>query len=690
MMHGGRRRWFLMGAMVGVVGGGPSVFAQATAPVESASTAFDRAVQQNSREDFRGALESLLYLRVAEPDNPKIAAELGNAYLGLNRKVTARREYNRALVGDTTLANAYLGRALAESRLGDAIRTERDYARALAGGAPAKNYRKEIDESLAQRKITEPTEDLLAAVEKSVGENAPAATVQTQALRLQRAMAARRKRYDDWYQGRLMGLEDAIRAKPKSTAALVDLARFLCDEAQQNRRGEKVEPRRSLVTYRPLANDYAELHRAIRVADLALALDSRLVCALMVKAGALYRLGDRLNAQAIVEQTIAIAPRDPDALRMRADYWQNLGASVSIQASSLRMPSMESSSHTENRSDGVYEVTTTTIHAVSENALAQARAYDAAADRLYDQADEATKTVFKIMRGTVAGYLYESSVALDLNNAETGLLAINAALKLDPESVRAHQALVEYYRRTREPDRSELEQSVTANLFETTAGWLLHLTWTEIDRRRFDLAERVLAQARLVDPVDARVPAYLAVVRETQGRGPEARALFQTALALEEARLQLDEPLHALNPPVPRDPLDFGLAMKVREHLAGYAQRSNDLPGALALYQANIACAAQISRSALATEMFSAMLPDPTAEKYPIPAPVAVTRLLADAHAGAAKVLQSLGRNEEARNELRAAAGYGYRENIARPGPPGPRPGPPSSSSDVGPLRVRK
>ena len=87
---------------------------------------------------------------------------------------------------------------------------------------------------------------------------------------------------------------------------------------------------------------------------------------------------------------------------------------------------------------------------------------------------------------------------------------------------------------------AELQQSVVANLVQTTATFLLKPAWDLIPRTAYRSAREWLGRARAVDPADARVAAYLGVVAEGEKKGDEAVVYYRMALALEEARLKLE------------------------------------------------------------------------------------------------------------------------------------------------------
>ena len=92
----------------------------------------------------------------------------------------------------------------------------------------------------------------------------------------------------------------------------------------------------------------------------------------MTKAMALERLGQDQQAEQIVNYTLQVAPKDPQALSMHAEFLIGHANSMFAQAYGLRQPKVLSNSHQETRSDGVYDVTVTTYIPPSPQQLAQA------------------------------------------------------------------------------------------------------------------------------------------------------------------------------------------------------------------------------------------------------------------------------------------------------------------------------
>src|SRR6185295_7036314 len=170
-----------------------------------------------------------------------------------------------------------------------------------------------------------------------------------------------------------------------------------------------------------------------------------------------------------------------------------------------------------------------------------------------------------------------------LNGAQTDL---EQAVQLDPTSIEAQDALVDFYAKTGQQDKAEEQQAIARRLIHWTAAPMLRLAWRRIDKTAWQGARTALTKGRDLDEADARVPAYLGVVFEGQDKQEEAAASYRVAAALEEARLRLDEPHGRPANLLRRDPLDFGLAIQSRFHLAALMERAGKNAEAVEQFEA--------------------------------------------------------------------------------------------------------
>ena len=622
-----------------------------------------RAIALHDARQYEAALREIEYARAAYPDNPDLVYISANCWLALGRPVTARREYTLALTGQTAFVQGYLGRAAAAARMGDETRVAADLkvAQKLDSGATSR-VRSTIESDLAKARVEGTAAKLVADLAAAAGNGAtsPDALVEI-GLRAHKASAAHRLRYDEIYQDTVRALEDAVRASPRSADRLADLARYLVAEADN--RGEAVEPRRATETYRTQASRESELTRAIRVADLALVIDNAHAGALIQKALALTALKRYDEAEAAADKALAAAGNNADALRLYARFRATRADQMSSEAFGLRQERCSSSSRDEDRGSYIERVTTTTCYPPSQADVARASQLEAAAADLRRRARAAMERAAQASRGTVEGFLIEADLRLWDGDSQRAQAALEQAVKLDPKSIDAQDALVDFYAQNGQADRAEEQQAIERQLIHTTAAPLLRLAWRQTQRTAWSAAGDYLTRAQQLDPVDARVFAYRGVMLEGQGRAADAAAAYRSAVALEDARVRLDEPGAGVGVGVgtalTRDPADFALAMRLRARLAAQSESARDMAGAASLYASNTALRSRISPSQYSREMFPAMLPDDRPQGGAVvPAPQNAATLLAQSSLAAGKAYQALGRQTEAQQQFLVAASF--------------------------------
>jgi Tfp pilus assembly protein PilF len=629
---------------------------------------------------WAAVLDEVAFVRPVQPASGEVHLHSGGAWLELGRAATARRELTVGLTAETRVPAAYLARALAAARLGDHARARADletaarYDAALAG-----RQRGAVEQEIAAGRAEGQPEALLATLEASARSGAAQEALVGQAQALQRAMAPRRLRYDEWYQDRVRELEDAVRAAPKSAAPYAELARFVIEEANLAYRGEDVEPRHGPQPFRWQSSRPAELRRAVALCDAALAVQPDHIGTQTVKAIALVRLGDEAAAEQIVNRVLAAAPRNPEALRLRAQFLVERASALYARAAALRAPRIESSSYTETRSDGVYRVTETRYYPPSGEAIGQAAQLEAQAAELMRASRAALDAALAVLRNTFEGDMLQAEVESAAGRADAAFAALASALRRRPRSLAANQTLAELYRRLGRVDESDRQMSLTTNLVHTNAGWLLRTAWRKAMGQDRTGARAALDEARRLDPTDARVPAYTGALLAEQGRAQEAEAAYRVALALEQARLRMDEGKGGSA--LPREAEELATLMKMRNVLAA-ARLEREPQGALEYYLPNAALARRITRGGRAAQMFGAMLPDPAAPAIPVPAPPNAAQLMAEAYNGAGRAYKALGRTQEAAQQYQAAI-----DLTRKPGVPGvgsSRPGDTNFAGDAG------
>ncbi len=626
---------------------------------ELASLNVSRAKQAAGGKATGGTLAHVDRALAANPGDPDAQYQAGKAWLDAGHPATARRAFTIALTLKTDFPDAYVGRATAAARLGDEKRMSADLTVFKKGGwFSTRSARSAVEDELSNYKVRGSADKLLRELQELARAGKPLESLAEVASKLHRVAGEQRLRYDELYQDRLGVLEDAVRENPKSPDKLVDLATYIVEEADN--RGEKVEPRRELQPYRFQESREKELKRAIQLAERALTLNANHVGALMQKAVALTGLKQYNQADALAEQALKLAGNNPDALRLYAKFRAMRANQLSGEAAGLRQERCSSSSHDETRSDGVYRVTSTTCYPPSQADLQRAAQLDALAAELRRRAKAALETAAKVTKGTVDGFLILADLALWEGKTAEAQANLEQAVKLDPKSLEAQDRLVQFYAQSGQQDKAEEQRLIAANLIQTTVAPLLRLAWTRTEKTAWQGAKGYLSRASLVDPEDARIPAYLGVVFEGDDKIEDAAASYRMALALEEARLQLDEPSTPTDKPLGRDALEFGLAIQARFHLAALAEQAGKQAEALRHYQAVLGYEQRMQRGFESRQMFTAMWPDQKPDKGTVViAPKNAATLVANAHLHTGKLLSAMGKHDESIEHFRVAAMYG-------------------------------
>ncbi|HEY7039304.1 MAG TPA: tetratricopeptide repeat protein [Methylomirabilota bacterium] len=612
-----------------------------------------RARELYGQGAYPAVLDELTFVRAVYPASAEVHGYGGAAWLALGRSATARRELTIALTAATRSPSVYAARALAAARLGDGTRARADLETAARyDAAVAGRSRAQVEQAIGTAHADGQPEALLAALESGARAGAPLEALIGQASTLHRALAPRRLRYDEWYQDRLREREDAQHAAPKAAGPYVEIARFLIDEANLAYRGEDVEPRHGPQPFRWQASRQAELRRAVTLCDEALTVQPGDLEAETVKAIALVRLGDEAAAEQIVNRVLGAAPKHPQALRLRAKFLLERASALDARAAALRAPRVETNSYTETRSDGVYRVTETRYYPPTGDALNQAAQLEAQAAQLVRASQAALAAALAVLRNTFEGDMMQAEVDFASGRQEAAFAALQSALRRQPRSLEANQTLAEFQRRLGRVDESDRQMSLTTNLVHTNAGWLLRIAWRKTMGHDVPAARAALDEARRLDPTDARVPAYTGALLAQDGQAAEAAARYRVAIALEQARLRMDEGKDGTA--LPREAEELAALMKMRNVLAaGLLERQPQ--AALDYYLPNTALARRITRGGRAAQMFGAMLPDPSAPAVPVPAPPNAASLMAEAYNGAGRAYKALGRTQEAAQQYQAA-----------------------------------
>ncbi len=609
-----------------------------------------RARALHDQKRYAEALDALDHARAAYPADPDVRYLIGDSWLALGRPATARRELTTALTARTDFTAAYLSRALAAARLGDGKRAAADLATAARLDDDAADAAKgSIQSELAKHRVDGDVAPLVAALDGAARSGAAEDALVGAAARVVAADAARRLRYDEGYQDGLRAREDAVRAKAANPDPKVELARYLVVEADD--RGEAVEPRRAVETYRWQRSRESELERAVRLTDEALALKPDHARAMIWKAMAVDGLDRGGEAEALAEKGVALAHDDADALQLVAHFRARRADRASSQAASLRQERCSSSTRNETRSDGEYEVTTTTCYPPTQADLARAAELEALARELRQKARAAIEKAVAVSKGTPQALL-KADLALWFGDPGQAVTLLEQAVAADPASLEAQEALADLYAKTGQREKAEEQLAVARQLVHTTAAPLLRLGWARVERTAWQGAGDVLGRARTLDPVDPRVPLYLGVALEAQGKRDDAAAAYRTAAALAAARIAADDLPGTPSTGLPRSPEEVSTLVTARGRLAALLATAGRNDAALAIHQASSREVGRVAREQLLDFVFGAMLPDPRARPGDSPQqPLVAAALVANAHRGAARAYDALGRADDAARE---------------------------------------
>jgi Flp pilus assembly protein TadD len=631
-----------------------------TAP-ELALAHREKARQYNEAGQYRASLRELAFAHRIIPTDPLVAYYIGANWLGLGHAATARRELTAALIQRTDLVNAYLDRAVAASLMGDAHRAWTDFRTATRiDGKASKSYRSTIEKNLAEFQVSKSPEELWTNLVAAVG-SGNETEISSNADAFHRAACIRCKRYDEDYQDRLRVLEEAVQCKPRNPDAWADLAQFLIDESDMTRRSAAVEPRRAWVPYRAHADEQRELERALEASQQALKLRPQHTRARMLQAFALSRLGRDADAERIVDEVSAAAGKQPETLKLCAEYWVDRANRLGRQADARRRPRIQETVKLENRPDGIFEFRTVSYSPPTQQTRIQADQLDAAMAMLSPKVEAAVSAAMSATQDYFEKLLFQAQLQLAKQQTHAAEALFLQAIQKQPQSLEAQEALADFYIRTGRWDDAEMQLANVTKLYHTSALWPLRQAWKSIEAKDFEKARQQLDTAHQFDPEDARTPAYQGIILRAIGQTNEAALQFRLALALEESRLRLDDPPEYTGAIPPHDPQEFGLSMKLRQMLAELS-----LPDeALKLYQANTEVVRMLDPGGRTTPMVSAMLPTPGAME--VSAPVSMVMLIAEAHAGAGKALQALNRNQEALEQFAAATAYAPKVSVPHP-----------------------
>lgn len=560
------------------------------------------------------------------PDDPTVLYYQAGVRLALGDLETARRAYTRVLTSDTTFVNAYLGRALAAARMGDATRANADVA-VIAKLAPdvARNNEGAVAKALRDARV-------------------PA------------VFAAERRRYDETYQDGLREREQRVRERAQDANARADVAAWLYEHIDVPR--ERVEPRGEPRFLRTQTQEQqnAELARAEQCCDEALALDATCVKALVVKAALRVWTMRYSDAETLLKRALDQAPTDADVLQLLSQVMDVAAAQKRALAAGLRTPTVVGS---DTRIEGDYEVTTTWWRQPSQAELERARQLEAEADACLQRAVAALEIAAKAKAGTAQGAFIQGVLDRRFGRLEPARAAFAEATAKDSQYVEAWFQLAGVCSELGRADDALAARASAFDCIETTAAPHLTAAWRLLERTKFESVRRVLADAEKHDPADPRIAAFRGVAFEADDKRADAIREYTTALDLERARATTCGTSLDQGDTRPIATHLLGLAFTLRRKLAALALEEGDAATALAHLNASIALESRLVRGQGVDDLPRALLPTPGQEPGIVPESFPVLAHIAWARVKAGEALFQTGQLPQARAAVQPVFTYG-------------------------------
>ncbi|MEO8369357.1 MAG: tetratricopeptide repeat protein [Candidatus Solibacter sp.] len=549
-------------------------------------------------------------LQTGGPGDPVWLNDFGSLHLTIGRYIGARRYSTLLLLEQPANTNALLRRAWAAARMGDSARARADLETAarIDPAATAK-LRPRIESDMAASQPAGTVESQASALDAAARAGQSLNQLIARARQVHSAFAAQRLIYEEKYAADRASFEAAMRAQPGSADVRANYARLLVTEADINRRAYTVEPRPVIEALRMGMNPPRELARALSVVDQALGANPSHVRALLMKAIVMDRLGRFEEGKPYVDRAMRLAPDNPEALRLRSEYLWSANLDALDRATALRTPTVEG---VRMYDEGNYRVTETTYRGPSSLDRGRADGLDQAAREMRAGSRAALEAAIRANAGAPEGFVLQAESHSVNKRFDEARATLNQGLAKFPRSLVLHEAMVRLAKRTRDQDLEDDEQSAAFNLFESTAGPKLHKAWRNLLRTDWPAVNAALIDASRLDPTDARIPAYRAVMLEQQGQRAEAARYWLTALALEEARLSFDESPTSAG--VTRSPSSLGLALALRQRVIGNAK---DSPLALEVARGAAEEVARIHSGDRSMLIWRYLLPDPRIESAP-------------------------------------------------------------------------
>jgi tetratricopeptide (TPR) repeat protein len=574
---------------------------QGSATPQLAGVMLDRVNANIQNRQYAAALKDLDSLLAATPEDDNLLQLHAYAALALGDYTGSRTDYTRVLTDQPTWAAAYLGRALAAANLADGARAEADLSVAKKLGA------KDVDATRQE------VDRVLAGIKKQDSSTT---------LAMVQSVNAHRLRYDEFYQDHIRTLDEALRADLKNPDRLADFADFLFQESAPP--FEQVEPRSWPVYYRyvpqavpqlgrageilpapPAQRTAREVARASALLDQALQANPKHARALGIKGAILISQGEYGQARDLLDKALAGKPNDPTLLHDRSEAFQAIAREDQLAAGALRNPQV-------TRSDNGNGTETVTTHYPSAADLARAAELEREANEAHQKAVDDMAKAIKLTAGTAKGAYYQGFIDYAYHNVKQAQADFEQAVKLDSKFREAWEQLARMDSELKLPAEWAAARAGEMNSIQTTAAPWLTIARDEILHTQFKTARASLAAARQLDPSDARIDSYLAVIDAENDKPVDASAEYGRALALEETRTALHGRNLEQPGALPLTASDIGLTLVLRNRAAALLFQQGRTDEAAQLFQANVAYLTSLPPEALATAIPQAVLPSST------------------------------------------------------------------------------
>lgn len=618
---------------------------------------FARAKSRYEARRHDAALADLEPLRARFPRDMAVLFYHAGCLLVLGDAGSARTEYTQVLTTFTGFGRAYVGRAMACAAMGDARAARADLAAAeRCGHADLQRYREAVDAALARLKADAPAEAPEALSEKLRRSTDAAAAddrLIAEAVALRKAVVLRRIGRDEAYQQRLAELERALAAAPGDPDRLTDLAEFLIREARARLDRHVPQGRFRILSEEIPRDAEGEFTRAEKLAEQAFAAKPDHARALVAMARVKFEFQLFADADALLQKALAIREDVPDGLEL----WARV---ITIGAGQAEAAARELSEVKTWTTYGVDTVTYWTRYP-SKDELRKAEEYRRLAKARLAKAKEVFERACRLRPQDPQGFFDLGVWRIGGGDLPGAREALESAVRLNPDFAQARRALARVYSDLGMKEEAFREQSAVVELSETQVGFLLAEAWGHMSRTAWKSAASVLARAAKADPSDARVPAYLAVVRVAEGKPDQAAALRRMAVAMEEARARVGGTTFGRGGAGRRNPDDVALILVLRLQLA--AARLREQPpaaeAALGLMLDNLALEERIPAAERLRDLPTSMLPSPDPEPDRRPEPDNAAALLAWSHLYAGHALAGLRRAADAERAYRIASDFG-------------------------------